>query len=286
MSKHDDEFEGVPTTGHEWDGIREYDKPMPRWWLYTFYACIVWAIGYSIAFPAWPMVTSATTGLLGFSTRGDLQQQLANAEAANAVIDAELASVDLANVAETPELQQYAISKGAAVFRTWCAQCHGSGAQGAVGFPSLLDDDWLWGGSIEDIHATITHGIRNETDADARYSQMPSFGEILSPEEVSDVVNFVMSLSGEPADASRVEAGSVLFADNCAACHGDDGKGGREVGAPNLTDAVWLYGGDYETLVESVSVARFGVMPAWAPRLTPTEITAVATYVHQLGGGE
>lgn len=286
MSKHDDEFEGVPTTGHEWDGIREYDKPMPRWWLYTFYATIVWAIGYTIAFPAWPMAITATPGVLKFSTRGVLTQELANAEAANAVIDAELASADLAKVPETPELQQYAISKGAAVFRTWCAQCHGSGAQGAVGFPNLLDDDWLWGGSIEDIHATITHGIRNETDADARYSQMPAFGEILSGEEISDVVNYVMSLSGEPADAARVEAGSVLFADNCASCHGDDGKGGREVGAPNLTDAVWLYGGDYATLVESVSQARFGVMPAWSPRLTPAEIAAVATYVHQLGGGE
>lgn len=286
MSKHDDEFEGVPTTGHEWDGIREYDKPMPRWWLYTFYATIVWAIGYTIAFPAWPMAITATPGVLKFSTRGVLTQELANAEAANAVIDAELASADLAKVPETPELQQYAISKGAAVFRTWCAQCHGSGAQGAVGFPNLLDDDWLWGGSIEDIHATITHGIRNETDADARYSQMPAFGEILSGEEVSDVVNYVMSLSGEPADATRVEAGAVLFADNCASCHGDDGKGGREVGAPNLTDAVWLYGGDYATLVESVSQARFGVMPAWSPRLTPAEIAAVATYVHQLGGGE
>ena len=286
MSKHDDEFEGVPTTGHEWDGIREYDKPMPRWWLYTFYATIVWAIGYTIAFPAWPMAITATPGVLKFSTRGVLTQELANAEAANAVIDAELASADLAKVPETPELQQYAISKGAAVFRTWCAQCHGSGAQGAVGFPNLLDDDWLWGGSIEDIHATITHGIRNETDADARYSQMPAFGEILSGEEISDVVNYVMSLSGEPADAARVEAGSVLFADNCASCHGDDGKGGREVGAPNLTDAVWLYGGDYATLVESVSQARFGVMPAWSPRLTPAEIAAVTTYVHQLGGGE
>lgn len=286
MSKHDDEFEGVPTTGHEWDGIREYDKPMPRWWLYTFYATIVWAIGYTIAFPAWPMAITATPGVLKFSTRGVLTQELANAEAANAVIDAELASADLAKVPETPELQQYAISKGAAVFRTWCAQCHGSGAQGAVGFPNLLDDDWLWGGSIEDIHATITHGIRNETDADARYSQMPAFGEILSGEEVSDVVNYVMSLSGESADATRVEAGAVLFADNCASCHGDDGKGGREVGAPNLTDAVWLYGGDYATLVESVSQARFGVMPAWSPRLTPAEIAAVATYVHQLGGGE
>lgn len=286
MSNKDDEFEGIPTTGHEWDGIREYDKPMPRWWLYTFYACIVWAIGYTIAYPAWPLVTGATPGVLGFSTRGMLQQDLANAEAANAVIDAELAAVNLPDIKETPELEQYAISKGAAVFRTFCAQCHGSGAQGAVGFPNLLDDDWLWGGAIEDIHTTITHGIRNDTDPDARFSQMPAFGEILSAEEISDVVNYVMSLSGEPADATKVEAGSVIFADNCASCHGEDAKGGREVGAPNLTDAVWLYGGDYATLVTTVQRARFGVMPAWAPRLSPAEIAAVATYVHQLGGGE
>lgn len=286
MSKHDDEFEGVPTTGHEWDGIREYDKPMPRWWLWTFYATIVWAIGYTIAFPAWPMMLTATPGVLSFSTRGVLQQELDNAEAANAVIDAELAAADLPKVAETPELQQYAVSKGAAVFRTWCAQCHGSGAQGAVGFPSLLDDDWLWGGSVEDIDFTVTHGIRNEVDSDARFSQMPAFGEMLSAEEIDQVVNHVMGLSGEPNDADKATAGAVVFADNCASCHGEDGKGGREFGAPNLTDAVWLYGGDHATLVETVTNARFGVMPAWGPRLSRADIAAVATYVHQLGGGE
>ena len=286
MSKHDDEFEGVPTTGHEWDGIREYDKPMPRWWLLTFYATIIWAIGFTILYPAWPRVLTATPGVLKFSSRQVLQQELDNAEAANAVINSELAAADLTKIGETPELQQYAISKGAAVFRTWCAQCHGSGAQGAKGFPSLLDDDWLWGGTIQDIDYTVTHGIRNETDPDARFSQMPAFGEILSGEEIDDVVNYVMSLSNEPHDADKAKAGATIFADNCASCHGEDGKGSHDVGAPNLTDAVWLYGGDHATLVQTVTNARFGVMPAWGQRLSKADVAAAATYVHQLGGGQ
>lgn len=276
----------VGTTGHSWDGIEELDNPMPRWWLYTFYACILIAVVYSIAFPAWPLITGATPGLLGFSTRGKVAGEIAAAQAANAAIDAKLASVDLAAIAQDPQLSQYAVSEGAAVFRTFCSQCHGSGAAGAVGFPNLLDDDWLWGGSIDDIHTTITHGIRNTTDADARFSQMPAFGEILSKEEVTQVVNYVMSLSEEPQDPSLVEAGATIFADNCAACHGEDAKGGREVGAPNLTDAVWLYGGDYDTLIHTVTYARFGVMPNWNARLSESQIRSVATYVHQLGGGE
>ena len=180
------------------------------------------------------------------------------------------------------------MSAGSAVFKTWCAQCHGSGAAGAKGYPNLLDDDWLWGGSVEDIHATVAHGIRNEDSDDARYSEMPAFGrdELLEKEEISQVVNYVMSLSGEAQDASKVEAGSVVFADNCASCHAEDGTGDREQGAPNLADAIWLYGGDYATLSETVTNSRYGVMPAWNTRLTEAQIRAVSSYVHQLGGGE
>ena len=162
------------------------------------------------------------------------------------------------------------------------------GAAGAVGYPNLLDDDWLWGGSIEDIHYTVTHGIRNEDDWDARYSAMPAFGrdELLEPEQIDAVVNYVMSLSGTPQDASLVEEGAVVFEENCVSCHMEDGTGDREQGAPNLTDAIWLYGGDYETIHETVENARFGVMPNWGERLSEAQIRAVATYVHQLGGGE
>ena len=285
MSKTDDDLD-YETTGHEWDGIKEYNKPLPRWWLWTFYATIVWGVLYSIAYPAWPGIKEATPGLLGFSTRAQVAEEIARFEDANAGINAQLASVELTEIAQDAGLNQYAQNAGAAVFRTWCAQCHGSGAAGAKGYPNLLDDDWLWGGDIEAIHTTITHGIRNEEDPDARWSQMPAFGEMLAEEEISQVVNYVMSLSGEPNDASMVAAGETVFLDNCAACHMDDGTGDRFQGAPNLTDAIWLYGGDYATLTETVTYSRFGVMPPWTDRLSEAEIRAVASYVHGLGGGE
>ncbi len=276
------------TTGHVWDGIEEFNNPLPRWWLWTLYACIIWAIGYTILYPAWPLINGATPGLLGWSTRGDVAKDIAAVEAANGPINARLDAADLTSISADPELNKYAVSAGGAVFRTWCAQCHGSGAAGSKGFPNLLDDDWLWGGDIEAIHTTVSHGIRSETDEDTRLSEMPAFGrdEILAPEEIDQVVNYVMSLSGTPKDASKVAAGAEIFADNCAACHGDDGTGGREVGAPNLTDAIWLYGGDYDTLTKTVTNARYGVMPSWSARLSEAQIRAVSIYVHQLGGGE
>lgn len=277
----------VPTTGHSWDGIEEYDNPMPRWWLTVFYICIAWGVVYSILMPSWPGLTGAFPGLLGYSTRGEVEQEIVAFNDANAAINAELAAADLTAIADDPELNQYAMNAGAAVFRTFCAQCHGSGAAGAVGFPNLLDDDWLWGGSIEDIHFTVAHGIRNEVDDDARWSQMPAFGELLEGTEINALANFVMSLSGDPMDASVVAEGATLFADNCASCHADAGTGDREQGAPNLTDAIWLYGGDYDALVHTITYARFGIMPPMGGAdLSDAEINAVATYVHALGGGE
>ncbi len=289
MSKKSQKFDGDPnTTGHEWDGIEEFDNPMPRWWLWTFYLTIIWGIGYTIAYPAWPLINSATAGVLGWSTRADVANEIAAVEEANAPINAKLVDTELTEISADADLNSYAVSAGSAVFKTWCAQCHGSGAAGAKGYPNLLDDDWLWGGSVEDIHFTVTHGIRNEENEDARYSEMPAFGrdELLEEEEIDQVVNFVMSLSGEAQDASKVEAGSVIFADNCASCHMDDGTGDRSQGAPNLADAIWLYGGDYATLTETVTNSRYGVMPPWNARLSEAEIRAVAAYVHQLGGGE
>jgi len=281
--------EGDPnTTGHEWDGITEFDNPMPRWWLLVFYATIVWAVGYTIAYPAWPMVSEATSGMLGWSSRAKVEAEIAAVETANAPINAELEALELAAIPGHPELEGYAVSAGSAVFKTWCAQCHGSGAAGAKGYPNLLDDDWLWGGTMEDIHATISYGIRNEESDDARYSAMPAFGrdELLEKEQVSQVVNYVMSLSGTPDDASEVQAGAVVFEENCTACHGEDASGDIYQGAPNLKDAIWLYGGDYDTLYETVWNSRFGVMPNWDTRLSEAEIRAVSAYVHQLGGGE
>lgn len=289
MSKKPELKKGDPeTTGHSWDGIEEFNNPLPRWWLWTFYLCIVWAIGYTIAYPAWPMINSATAGVMGWSTRANVAAAITDVEEANAPINAKLEAAELTAISSDAELNSYAVSAGSAVFKTWCAQCHGSGAAGAVGYPNLLDDDWLWGGSIEDIHQTVTAGIRNTENDDARYSEMPAFGrdELLEAAEIDQVVNYVMSLSGEPQDASQVAAGAVVFADNCASCHAEDATGDRTQGAPNLSDAIWLYGGDYPAISDSVNNARFGVMPAWNTRLTEAQIRAVSAYVHQLGGGE
>ena len=282
----------VGTTGHEWDGIQEFDNPMPRWWLWTFYLTIIWAIGYSIYYPAWPMISRATQGIVGTDSAGDtrlaVSDEIKRYDEANAPIKAKLTAADLNAIAADPELGPYAKSAGSAVFKTWCAQCHGAGAAGNVGFPNLLDDDWLWGGDMESIHTTITHGIRNTDDADARYSQMPAFGTdgLLDATQIGDVVEYVLQLSGQEHDATRAAAGATVFTDNCTACHMEDGTGDRAQGAPNLTDAVWLFGGDRAALTETVTKARFGVMPNWNTRLTEDEIRAVAVYVHSLGGGE
>jgi cytochrome c oxidase cbb3-type subunit 3 len=288
MSKKPVNKHEVDTTGHTWDGIEEYNNPLPRWWLWTFYLCIIWGIGYTIAYPAWPMINSATAGMLGYSTRGEVAADIAAVDAKNEAINAKLAAAELTEIAGDAELNGYAISAGAAVFKTWCAQCHGSGAAGAVGYPNLLDNDWLWGGDIEAIHETVSYGIRNEESDDARYSEMPAFGrdELLEDGDIDSVVNFVMSLSGTAQDASMVEAGAVIFEENCASCHAEDGTGDRDQGAPNLADAIWLYGGDYAAIRETVENSRYGVMPNWDTRLSEAQIRAVSAYVHQLGGGE
>jgi cytochrome c oxidase cbb3-type subunit 3 len=280
----------VETTGHSWDGIKEYNNPLPRWWVWVFYATIVWGIGYTIAYPAWPLITEATPGLLGASTRADVEVEIAAVDKANAAIKEKLVAADLNAIGADPELAGYAERAGAAVFRTNCAQCHGSGAAGfeGKGYPNLLDDDWLWGGTMEDIHLTVTHGIRNTTDADARYSEMPKFGldGILDETQIAQVAEHVLAISGQEHDATLAAAGAQVFADNCAACHMEDGSGDRTQGAPKLTDAIWLYGGSREKIIETVTKARFGVMPNWNARLSEDEIRAVAYYVHSRGGGE
>jgi cytochrome c oxidase cbb3-type subunit 3 len=280
----------VETTGHVWDGIEEYNNPLPRWWLYTFYACIAYALLYTIAYPAWPMLTRATPGLLGASTRADVVAEIARFDAALAPIKAKLVAADLAAIQTDPELGSYAISAGASVFRTNCAACHGSGAAGVQGkgYPNLLDDDWLWGGDITAIHATITHGIRNTADPDARYSMMPAFGVdgLLEDVQIGQVVEYVLQISGQDHDAALATEGAVVFSENCSSCHGEAAEGNRELGAPKLTDAIWLYGGDRAAVTTTIVNARNGVMPPWAPRLSEDEIRSVAAYVHSLGGGE
>lgn len=215
--KHIDEISGVETTGHEWDGIRELNNPMPRWWVWSFYATIVWAIGYTIAFPAWPLISDATTGMLGWSSRANVAIELSEAKQAQAGMVDRIAKSSLQEIMADPQLSQFAIAGGASAFKVNCAQCHGSGAAGAAGFPNLNDDDWVWGGTVDDIYQTIAHGIRHPGDDETRISDMPAYGEILQPEEIKQVAAYVVSLTGTPSDAGLVEPGKQIFADNCAA---------------------------------------------------------------------
>jgi len=281
-----DKSADVETTGHSWDGIEELNNPLPRWWLWTLYACIVWAIGYTIAYPAWPMLTGATPGVLGYSTRAEVAAQITAHDAKNADLVAQLVATDLARLDPSSDLHRYAVARGGAVFRAQCSQCHGSGAAGAVGYPNLLDNDWLWGGDMENIALTIAHGVRNETDLDARFSQMPAFDAILENVQIDSVVEYVVSLSSTDFDVTLAQAGAPVFADNCSACHGMDALGDRDLGAPNLADAIWLYGGDRAAVEYTVRNARYGVMPAWGQRLRDADVRAVSVYVHALGGGE
>ena len=287
MSKKDNNQPVDPdTTGHSWDGIEEFNNPLPKWWLWTFYATIVWGIGYTIAYPAWPLIEKATPGLLKYSTRGEVVEEIAAVEAANEDLNVQLASADLTTLPENAELHRYAVNGGRSLFAANCSQCHGSGAAGFVGYPNLLDDDWLWGGDIDTIAYTINHGIRNDQSPDSHWSEMPAFGEILEPEEIQTVVSYVQSISGQEHDADLAAAGEEIFLDQCSACHLETGMGETSLGAPNLTDAIWLYGGDPEALTETITYSRFGVMPAWGLRLSEAEVNALAAYVHQLGGGQ
>ncbi|MBC6441973.1 MAG: cytochrome-c oxidase, cbb3-type subunit III [Rhodobacteraceae bacterium] len=281
-----DPVTGTDTTGHDWDGIRELNTPLPRWWLWTFYLTIFWGIGYTFAYPAWPLLQGATPGLLGYSTRGEVAAEIAAVDARNAELAGRLASADLATLARDDPAYHFGVAGGAAVFRANCSQCHGAGAAGAPGYPNLLDDAWLWGGTPEAIEYTVRHGIRNETDEDARWSEMPAFKDILEKTDITAVVEYVLSISQQDNDAALAAIGQDIFADNCSSCHGAAGRGDQQQGAPDLTDAIWLYGGDRDALTHTVRYARFGVMPPWGGRLSEDEIKAVTLYVHQLGGGE
>jgi cytochrome c oxidase cbb3-type subunit 3 len=285
---HVDTVTGTATTGHEWDGIRELNTPLPRWWLWLFYLTIIWAIGYWVVYPAWPLVSSFTTGTFGWSSRVAVATDLNDLQALRAPMNTKLAASALGDIKTDQPLADFTYAQGRAAFRENCGPCHGAGGGGAKGYPNLIDDDWLWGGSIDSIQQTISHGVRNE-NADSRQSQMPSFGRdgILTTAQIHDVAYYVRSLSGleVPGDAD-LAAGKKVFAENCVVCHGENAKGNRDVGAPNLTDAVWLYGSNIEDVVYTITNARNSSMPDWGARLDPTTIKALAVYVHSLGGGE
>ncbi|SNT25430.1 cytochrome-c oxidase, cbb3-type subunit III [Sphingopyxis indica] len=284
-----DEATGTRTVGHEWDGIEELDTPMPRWWLWTFYLTIAWAAVYVVLYPAWPMVNSATRGVIGWSSRGQLEQELAADATRRAPVVNAIAASPIAELPARPELMQAAVQGGGAAFRVHCVQCHGSGGAGVQTlYPSLTDDDWLWGGDLDRIDYTITHGIRNPEHPATRTSLMPAFGRdaILDARQIADVVSHVRVISGQEKPSASSARGATLFEANCAVCHGANGEGGRQVGAPKLTDAIWLYGGDRASIAATVANPRNGVMPRWGERLDPVTIKMLAAYVYSLGGGE
>jgi cytochrome c oxidase cbb3-type subunit III len=287
-TREKDDISGTDMRGHEWDGIRELDTPMPRWWLWSYYACVIFALGYVIAYPAWPLIHGATPGILGYSSRNELAHELADARNAQAGQLEKITTLSLDDIRKDPKLLEFAVAGGKAAFRLNCIQCHGSGAVGGKGYPNLNDDDWLWGGTLVQIHTTLQHGIRYMTDGDTRQSLMPSFGVdgILKPKQIDDAAEYVLKISGQKNDAAAALRGAAIFKDNCASCHGDNGQGNRELGAPRLTDAIALYVSDKTSIVAQIKKPRQGVMPAWASRLDEATIKQLTIYVHELGGGE
>ena len=282
-----DQISGIETTGHEWDGIKELDNPLPRWWLWTWYACILFAIGYWVVMPAWPGLNGYTKGLLGYSDRAEVGRELDALHVKRGAAAVSLRSASLEQIEADPKLQAYALQVGQSVFGDNCATCHGPGGVGGKGYANLRDDVWLWGGSLADIQHTLTVGIRSGHKG-ARLSQMPAFGrdELLPAADIGDLTEYVVNLSGRPADSGAVARATANFANQCASCHGVEGRGDVAFGAPNLTDAEWLYGSDRATIRSQIVNGRGGVMPSWEGRLSPETIKAMAVYIHANAGGQ
>ncbi len=286
--KEIDDVSGVETTGHEWDGLKELNNPLPRWWVYLFYATIVWSVVYWVFMPAWPGISGHTKGVRNHSERQNVDMAIAALDAERGERMKRLLTVSAIDEVEAdPQLLQYALEAGESLFGDNCATCHGAGGQGFVGYPSLVDDAWLWGGRFDDIKTTLRHGIRS-TDPNARFNMMQAYGRdgVLSRDEIEDLVEHVVTISGGEANAEAAARGAETFAVQCSSCHGENGEGLKDLGAPNLTDAIWLYGGDRDAIRTTLYEGRGGVMPAWGERLGEEEITALAVYVHALGGGE
>jgi cytochrome c oxidase cbb3-type subunit III len=285
--KEVDQVSGTETTGHEWDGIKELNTPLPRWWLWTFYVSCLWAVGYWIVMPAWPLISSHTAGVLGYSSRANLAESMEAARAAQGQYRERIESASLDQIANDRELLGFAMAGGGSAFAVNCSQCHGLGAAGSPGYPNLNDDDWIWGGSLEAISQTIHYGIRADHD-DTLFNIMPAFGtdQILDRNQINDVAEYVLSLSDAADYSAAAERGQEIFVEQCAACHMEEGTGSQELGAPNLADAIWLYGGDMPSVVATITSGRAGMMPAWTGRLDETTIKQLAVYVHSLGGGQ
>lgn len=279
-----DAITGQSTTGHEWDGIRELNTPLPKWWVYVFWATVVFSIAYVFAYPAIPFTNSFSGGLLGYSSRAELGAELQEARLQHADKLDSIGNLELSEIVEQPELRTYAMAGGQVLFKENCAPCHQSGGAGQFGYPTLADDEWIWGGTLDEIYTTLQHGIRWDGDPDTRISEMPAFGEFLSNEDVTAVATYVKSLAeGNPEQGT---AGATIFEEQCAACHGFEGEGQQVLGAPPLNNQLWLYSGDIEAIKGQIAAPKHGVMPAWSERLDDASIKQLTVYVHSLGGGQ
>ncbi len=282
-----DAFSGRDTTGHEWDGLKELNTPLPKWWLWTFITTAVWAVIFCIFYPSVPGIHGYFKGVLGYSTRATVTADVAALAAQRSQVLDKIKDVPIAKVRQDPNLMAVANTAGRIAFANNCQPCHGAGGEGRPGYPALAADRWIWGGKLEDIQQTITYGIRSG-HPEARQSQMLRFGVdgILKPEEIASVADFVSTLYGKAKPSPASAKGAAIFAENCVACHGDNGEGKREVGGPPLKGAVHLYGDTREAIIAQVTNPRMGVMPNWNARLDAATIKSLALYVHALGGGE
>ncbi len=283
-NKEIDKLSGVETTGHEWDGLKELNNPAPRWWLWVFIITVIWSVGYWVVYPAWPTLSGHTKGSFGWTQYEKLKQEQGEIDTKQQAWLAKFRKASFADIKKDPELYEFARAGGAVAFKENCAACHGTGAEGRKGYPNLNDDDWLFGGSMEAIYKTLKVGIRSP-HPDTRTTMMPAFGRdgILKKDEIAAVADYVIDLNSNAADTGN---GAKIFAENCASCHGAKGEGNRDMGAPKLNDAIWLYGNDRKTLIETISNARAGVMPTWENRLNEDTLRQLTIYVHSLGGGE
>ncbi|WP_119258082.1 cytochrome-c oxidase, cbb3-type subunit III [Shinella zoogloeoides] len=278
---------GRLTTGHEWNGIEELETPIPRVVIFFLTVTTLFAIGYWILMPAWPLGVTYTKGLLGIDQRAVVTKQVEDAAATRAAWTGRIAEASLEDIAADPDLMNHVRETGRTLFIDNCAACHGTRGTGGPGFPNLAARAWLWGGEPDTIAETIRIGI-NATNDETRVSQMMAFGRdgVLDDGQVRAVAAYVRSLSDLPmgaSDKALVEDGKQVFADNCVACHGEDGHGSTDVGAPNLTDATWIYGSDAQTVYTTIYSGRQGHMPHWEGRLSPVDIKILALYVGTLG---
>lgn len=281
-----DEITGVETTGHDWDGIKELNNPLPRWWVWVWLVTIVWSLGYYVFYPSMPTATGYIKGIDEWSSREEVLKEVAELKQTQAVYRDKIQSANFETIINDQELYEFAYRGGKSSFGLFCSQCHGMGAAGAVGIANLNDDDWIWGGKIDDIYTTIRHGVRDDNDLDSRYAIMPSFVKdgMITESDAKDIANYVIGLANNMAQGN--DNGEMKFAENCATCHGVQGEGLRDMGGPRLNDAIWLYHGGVDAVYQQILNPRHGMMPAWEGRLDPVTIKQLAIYVHSLGGGE